>query len=60
MNDKPGKSSREDSKKADKAVESDHPADEKANRKPLRHAGEGSDNLRQRAEWFRQREGGDK
>ena len=60
MNDKPGKQSREGSKKADQTVETDHTADEKASGKPLRRAGEGSDNLRQRAEWFRQREGGDK
>jgi hypothetical protein len=60
MNKRPDKSPPEDSKKADQAVDSEHSADENATGKPLRRAGEGPDNLRQRAEWFRRREGGDK
>ena len=59
MNKKPGKPPPQDSK-ADQTVDSDHPADEKGTGKPLRPAGEGPDNLRQRAEWFRRRQGGDK
>jgi hypothetical protein len=60
MNNKPGKSPREDSKKTDREVVSDQAADKSVTKKPLRPAGEGPENLRQRAEWFRRRTGGDK
>ena len=61
MSKKPGKPPSEALKKADQAVKSDRPASERATGKPLRRAGEGPDNLRQRAEWFRRRAGsGDK
>lgn len=58
--DRKAKPSREDSKQQDLPVESDRPAKKEAGGKPLRRAGEGPDNLRQRAEWFRRRQGGDK
>ena len=60
MKEKPGKPPPEESKKADRAAESGKAANEKATVKPLRRAGEGPDNLRRRAEWFRSRAGGDK
>jgi hypothetical protein len=60
MSNKPGKPRSEDSKKADQSVNSDRPAKEKPAGKPLRRAGEGPNNLRQREEWFRRRAGSDK
>jgi hypothetical protein len=60
MNTKPGKSPEQGSKTSDKSPDSDHRSDQKPSGKPLRPAGEGSNNLRQRAEWFSKREGGDK
>ena len=59
MNKKPDKSPPKDPKRANETVGAD-PVDENAAGKPLRRVGEGRDNLRQRAEWFRRREGGDK
>jgi hypothetical protein len=59
MSKKPDKSPPEDPKKANETVDAD-PVDENAAGKPLRRVSEGRDNLRQRAEWFRRREGGDK
>lgn len=45
--------SNEDSRKPDRAIDKDHPADSAG--KPLRRPEEGSDNLRRRAEWFSRR-----
>jgi hypothetical protein len=58
MNNKP--SPTEDSKKTDRRVDSDPPADENVNERALRQVREGHENLAQRAEWFRRRTGGDK
>jgi hypothetical protein len=55
MNNKPDKSTSEDSKKAGRRVDSDHTVDETATKNTLRPVGEGPENLRQRAEWFRHR-----
>jgi hypothetical protein len=60
MNNKPGKPAPEDSRKADRAVESDHSADKNVSKNDLRPVREGPENLRQRAEWFRRRAGDDK
>jgi hypothetical protein len=60
MNKKPGKPAPEDSRKADRGVDSDHSADENVSKNNLRPAREGPENLRQRAEWFRRRAGDDK
>jgi hypothetical protein len=58
---KPVKPPRKDAKKqAIQAVDSAQPVKETATGKPLRRAGEGPDNLRQRAEWFRSRAGSGK
>jgi hypothetical protein len=54
---KPGKPPTEKSKKANRAAKSDKVASENTTAKPVRRAGEGPGNLRQRAEWFRSRAG---
>jgi len=41
----------------DPPAKADHPAKADATKKPQRPVGEGPDNLRQRAEWFRRRTG---
>jgi hypothetical protein len=60
MNSKPGKSAPEDSKKPDRGVDSDRPVDANVTKNTVRPVREGPENLRQRAEWFRRRTGGDK
>ena len=60
MNNKLAKPAPGDSKKADRGVDSDRPVDENVTKNTLRPVREGPENLRQRAEWFRRREGGDK
>jgi len=49
-----------ETKRTDRTVEVDQSADRSANNKTLRPVSEGPENLRQRAEWFRRRSGGDK
>jgi hypothetical protein len=60
MKTKPSDSASENSKKADRGIDSDHSVDENVTKKALRPVVEGPENLRQRAEWFRRRTGGDK
>jgi hypothetical protein len=60
MNNKLDKATSEDAKKAGRGVDSDHSVDENATKNTLRPVGEGPENLRQRADWFRRRAGGDK
>jgi hypothetical protein len=60
MNNKPDKSPPEDSKKADVKVDSDHSVEKKGTKNTLRPVREGPENLRQRADWFRRRTGGDR
>jgi hypothetical protein len=60
MNSKPDKSAPEDSKKPDRGVDSDRPVDANVTKNTVRPVREGPENLRQRAEWFRRRTGGDK
>ncbi len=63
MNSKPRQSAKDTSRttKGDRAVKADqrvnHPAKADGTEKPRRPVGEGPDNLRQRAEWFRRRTG---
>ena len=57
MKKKPAKSPPARSKKTARATTSGKAASKSATAKPLRPAAEGSDNLRQRAEWFRSRAG---
>ncbi len=60
MKNKPRKPPAEDSKKAERTVDSAKAANRNATAKPLRRVGEGPNNLRQREEWFRRRAGSDK
>jgi hypothetical protein len=60
MNSKPGKPAPEDSKKPDQGVDSDRPVDANVTKNTVRPVREGPENLRQRADWFRRRTGGDK
>jgi hypothetical protein len=55
MNSKPGKSPAEDSKNANRRVDSDHAIDEAVTRDTPHPVREGPENLRQRSEWFRHR-----
>jgi hypothetical protein len=57
MKKNPAKSPPERSKKTSRAAASGKAANKNATAKPVRRAGEGPDNLRQRAEWFRSRAG---
>jgi hypothetical protein len=60
MNNKLDKVTSEDAKKAGRGVDSDRSVDENATKNTLRPVDEGPENLRQRADWFRRRAGGDK
>jgi hypothetical protein len=60
MNNKADNPPQRESKRTERTVDSDQAADGSANNKTLRPVGEGPENLRQRAEWFRRRTGGDK
>jgi hypothetical protein len=55
MSGKSSKSRAKDSKSADPRADSDHAVDEGVTRNTPRPVREGPENLRQRAEWFRQR-----
>jgi len=60
MNNKPASSPPGNSKKVDREVDSDRSVDKNVTKKAVRPVREGPENLRQRADWFLRRRGGDK
>ena len=59
MNKTPGKSPSKRPKNAGQELDSRGPIDANVPNKPPRPVHEGNENLRQRAEWFRRRTGGE-